>query len=222
MPTKITSDALARMVALLAAISMQLVLLTLFNQRKERTVQPSRAMTLVRVSDRSKTSQPSSTEPRALTPPRIHGTVLTSSAPSSRSTLPIPQATMQFDTQAIAAGAVAKIIAEENRRHLDGRKPLRISEPTTPSIFQSPRHSLGDVEHDPASQETKVWHNDNCLTLIKPKEASGSSLPNYRRCMFAIGTPEPRGDLFEHLKKQKPLPEARPGVPVELAYPEER
>lgn len=52
--------------------------------------------------------------------------------------------------------------------------------------------------------------------FINPKEAFGSSLRNYPRCMFQIGKLEPRGDLFEHLKKPKPLPEARPGVPMEL------
>jgi hypothetical protein len=37
--------------------------------------------------------------------------------------------------------------------------------------------------------------------------------------MFGIGKPEPRGDLFEHLRESKPLPQAKPGVPMELAYP---
>ena len=36
------------------------------------------------------------------------------------------------------------------------------------------------------------------------------------KCFFPIGKREPRGDLFEHLKKDRPLPELKEGTPGEL------
>jgi hypothetical protein len=216
-------DLLSRAVALLLACAVQLALVTMFTQRRERTLPATKTMTLIRIAEqpdpRSEAAE-SRREPAALSKAVI--------APSSSSPVSVPSenaprsAPLQIDTEAIAAAAVAKIIAEENRRHLDGRKPFQITEPTVPSVFEQPRRSLGDVEHDPASDVTTIWHSDDCFTLIKPKDPAGSSLPNYRQCMFKIGKPEPRGDLFEHLRKPKPLPEAKPGVPVELAYPEEK
>lgn len=219
-----SADLLARGVALLLALAVQLALTLMFSQRKERALSPTEALTLIQITEQIEPSVETaeiSREPVQVTERIIE--------PSSVSLIPVPSESSppphrlrEFDTQAIAARAVAKIIEEENRRHLDGRKPVTIIEPTVPSIFEQPRRSLGDVEHDPASDTTTVWHNENCFTLIKPKAAAGSSFPNYRQCMFGIGKPEPRGDLFEHLREPKPLPEAKSGVPLELAYPERK
>jgi hypothetical protein len=214
-------DLLSRAVAVLLALAVQVALMTMFSQRRERMLPPSRAMTLVRISDQPDPARESAKSPSTPKPSPENVVVPSSPSPISVQTEnAAPSIPLQLDTKVIAADAVAKIIAEENRRHLDGRKPLQITEPTTPSIFERPRRSLGDVEHDPASDVTTIWHSDNCFTLIKPKDPAGSSLPNYRQCMFKIGEPEPRGDLFEHLREPKPLPEAKPGVPMELAYPE--
>ena len=214
----------SRSFALLIALAVQLLLISMFSQRRERSLINTKSMTLIEIA-----KQPDApveivggfTEPVPL-PARIP-------QPSTPSTTPEPLASAapsnslrELNTQAIAARAVAKIIEEESRRHLNGRKPVTITAPPVPSMFEQPRHSLGDVEHDPASDITTVWHSDNCFTRIVPKAVAGSSLPNYRQCMFAIGKREPRGDLFEHLREPKPLPEAKPGVPIESAYSERR
>jgi hypothetical protein len=221
---KFDERAISRGVALLLAILVQLTLITLFNHRRQRILQPPRAMILIRIAEQADASVAPPAQPVELTwlPERA-------SVPSSKVREPAspPQpdaessAPVQLDTGAIAAEAVAKLIEEENRRHLDGRKPFKLNEPTVPSIFTAPRHSFGDEEHDPATEETKIWHSENCYTLLQPPDPHAVELPlKFPTCMFTIGKPEPRGDLFEHLKKPKPLPEAKPGVPVELAYPE--
>ena len=215
---------LSRGLALLLALAVQLALILMFNQRRERALTPTEALTLIEITEQSDSSVETaeiSGEPVQVTESIVE--------PSSALPIPVPSESppprhrlRELDTQAIAARAVAKIIEEENRRHLDGRKPVQITEPAVPTIFEPPRRSLGDVEHDPASDTTTIWHSENCFTLLKPKTLAGPSMPNYRQCMFGIGKPEPRGDLFEHLREPKPLPEAKPGVPVELAYPERK
>lgn len=215
-----SADLLSRGVALLVAVAVQLALITMFSQRRERMLPHTRAMTLTLIADKPEPSSEAGKRSDELI--RLPQRVLAPSRPTRASISPENAEPLELDTEAIATDAVAKIMAEENRRHLDGRKPVRIHEPTVPSVFEQPRRSPGDVEHDPASDETKVWLNVNCFTLIKPKDPTGSSLPNYSRCMFAIGEPEPRGDLFEHLREPKPLPEANPSVPAELAYPEKK
>lgn len=216
-------DTLSRGFALLLACAVQLVLISMFSQRRERTLIPTKAMTLIRISEQLDVPVETAESTDELI--RLPDNIV---EPSTRSRIAVPSqssphyALLELDTKAIAADAVAKIIDEENRRHLDGRKPVVITEPTVPSLFEQPRRSLGDVEHDPASDTTTIWHSENCFTLIKPKVPAGPSLPNYRQCMFGIGKPEPRGDLFEHLREPKPLPEAKPGVPMELAYPERK
>jgi hypothetical protein len=218
-----SANLIARSVALLLAFAVQLALIAMFSQRRERTLAPTKVMTLIRVAEQPDPSREVAKSAGELV--RMSKRVI---APVSPSPIPLPlenaapSTPLELDTKVIAADAVAKIIEEEKRRHLDGRKPIKIAEPTVPSLFEPPRRSLGDVEHDPASDVTTIWHSENCFTLIMPKDPAGSSLPNYRQCMFKIGKPEPRGDLFEHLRDPKPLPEAKPGVPVELAYPEKK
>ena len=215
---------LSRGFALLLAFAVQLVLISMFSQRRERTLTPTEAMTLIQIAEQIDPS----VEIAEILGDHVQ---VTESIIESSSASPVPVASesppplhrlRELDTQAIAARAVAKIIEEENRRHLDGRKPVQITEPTVPTIFEPPRRSLGDVEHDPASDTTTIWHSVNCFTLMKPQVLAGSSLPNYRQCMYGIGKPEPRGDLFEHLRAPRALPEPKPGVPAELAYPERK
>ena len=207
--------------ALLLALAVQVALLSMFSQRRERSLINTKSMTLIEI--KKQPNAPIETLEGSADSVRLPVSII---APSTSSPIlepfesALPSALQELDTEVIAARAVAKIIEEENRRHLDGRKPVTITEPTVPSIFEKPRRSLGDVEHDPASDTTTVWHSENCFTRIVPKDPAGSSLPNYRQCMFGLGKPEPRGDLFEHLREPKPLPEAKPGVPRELAYPE--
>lgn len=204
---------------------VQLALMTLFNQRKERALRPARAMLVVRIAEQPKASDPLPDLSVDLARSSIRASEPSNSAAFVAPTVQLPSESFpptQFDTGAIAAEAVATIIEEENRRYLDGRKPFKLNEPKVPSIFGgAPRHSFGDEEHDPATEETKIWHSENCYTLLAPPDPYASELPlKFPTCMFSIGKREPRGDLFEHLKKPKPLPEAKPGVPMELAYPE--
>jgi hypothetical protein len=221
---KFDEHAISRAVALLLAVAVQLALITLFNHRKQRILQPARTTILIRIAEQPAASDIPQAQRVELTRLPIRARVPSSEAPLSAPSTqidPEPLAPMHFDTGSIAAEAVAKLIEEENRPHLDGRKPFKLNEPTVPSIFRDPRHSFGDQEHDPATEETKIWHNKNCYTLLQPPDPHAVELPlKFPTCMFPIGKPEPRGDLFEHLKKPEPLPEAKPGIPVELAHPE--
>ena len=216
------ADWFSRGFALLLALAVQLLLISMFSQHRERSLTTSKAMTLIETAEQRYAPveiAESFAEPVPLPESIIEPLARSPIAePSERA--PPTRTLRTLDKEVIAAQAVAKIIEEENRRHLDGRKPVTILEPTVPSIFEQPRRSLGDVEHDPASDTTTIWHSENCFTRIVPEAIAGPSFPNYRQCMFGIGKPKPRGNLFEHLRAPKPLPEARPGVPVELAYPE--
>ncbi|HEY6641401.1 hypothetical protein [Povalibacter sp.] len=42
-----------------------------------------------------------------------------------------------------------------------------------------------------------------------------------RKCTMPVGKREPRGDLFEHLKKDRPLPAPKAGTVAELPEPQE-
>ena len=219
-----------RLAAALLAIALHVVAIPFFNMRREREPRKERAMTLVRVAEHREA--PKSRPARPANPPVSSGgsvrqpTEISNPAVSPAPPLSESSVTENFDTEKIAARAIGKLMREEGYRHLDGRKPVTVNEPIPPSIFDKPRRAPGDIDHDSVQGSTYIWHSENCYTLLEfptlkdPNQIIGA--PNPPMCQFGFGEREPRDDLFEHLKKTKPLPEAKPGVPIELAYPEKK
>lgn len=119
---------------------------------------------------------------------------------------------------AIAAeAAIDAIVRDEAYRPLGPReKKHQIVEPEAPrSIFEEPKRRYGDIAPN-ALDKTSVWHNEHCYTqLEEPVSARPSSVNplNPVVCVIPIGKKEPRGDLFEHLKKAYPDPHPKAADP---------
>lgn len=103
----------------------------------------------------------------------------------------------------------------ERYRNFGPRKPGPEPDPEPPSIFEPKRQVKGetgvDVHGDPVVRLSEHCYQE----LEKPVPTArdyGSSLPLMTKCTFPIGKREPRGDLFKHLKKSRPLPQSPPGT----------
>jgi hypothetical protein len=106
----------------------------------------------------------------------------------------------------------------ERYRNLGARKPLSSPDPEAPALFEQEKPAFGETAED-AMGEPIVKLSKNCYrelagTVNTAKDyvemASAAKLaPPLVKCMFKAGSPEPRGDLFEHLKKERPLPEVK-------------
>ena len=77
-----------------------------------------------------------------------------------------------------------------------------------------------DIHNDPV-----VRLNNSCYQKLEKTAQTAQDWVNPRprevRCLFNVGSREPRGDLFEHLKKDRPLPSPKEGVPIELPQRQE-
>lgn len=115
--------------------------------------------------------------------------------------------------------AIAAIVREESYRSLGPReKRFQIVEPKAPPpLFEEPKHRSGDIAPNPMGYES-VWYNEHCFTqleqpVIPHLPRVGGPGVNAVNCMWPMGKREPRGDLFEHLKKNRdkaPLPGETP------------
>lgn len=107
---------------------------------------------------------------------------------------------------AAATAAVAKAIKEGSYQPLGPLERDSAGSTAAPSIFETPRRKAGDIDHDPVSGRTLIWHNENCFTELRfatikdPNALVGA--PNPPKCMFPIGKRKPRGDLFESIGKK--------------------
>jgi hypothetical protein len=113
--------------------------------------------------------------------------------------------------------AIDSIMREESYRSLGPReKRFQIVEPKPPPpLFEEPKHRSGDIAPNPMGYDS-VWHNHRCFTQLEqpiiphlPAAPGDTSSVNPVKCFWPLGTPEPRGDLFEHLKRKRdkaPLP----------------
>lgn len=111
------------------------------------------------------------------------------------------------------SGGIAGQATVEDLVRREGYRPLgpRTKQPDAPggapSIYTTPKHKLGDVEPDPLNYDI-VWLNDRCYIElgkpVTPRADAREGFPNIPKCrLIGIGRKEPRGDLFEHLKRDK-------------------
>jgi hypothetical protein len=123
-----------------------------------------------------------------------------------------------------AQAAIDAIIREEAYRSVGPReKRHQIMEPKPPpSLFgPPPKHRAGDIAENPMGYDS-VWHNEHCFTQLKqptipnlPRSPGDTVETNPMTCLFPMGPREPRGDLFEHLKRKRdkaPLPGEKPAA----------
>lgn len=108
----------------------------------------------------------------------------------------------------------------ERYRNLGPRKPPPEPEPEPPSIFEPERDVTGEIAEDVMGNPV-VRLNKHCYQELgdkrNPTERRGDlSPPPLTKCLFRIGKRKARGDLFDHLKKERPLPEKKETVKSEL------
>jgi hypothetical protein len=78
-----------------------------------------------------------------------------------------------------------------------------------PSPFEPPpRHKFGELDED-ALRNPILWLSANCY--LRPKDLQAQPGDPFADvpmtfCSFPFGKRHPRGDLFEHLRKQPPVP----------------
>ncbi|MBM0105444.1 hypothetical protein JM946_11830 [Steroidobacter sp. S1-65] len=106
---------------------------------------------------------------------------------------------------AAATAVVAKAIKDGSYHPLGPVERERAGSTMAPSVFETPRRKAGDIDHDPVSGRTLIWHNENCFTELRfptikdPNALVGA--PNPPKCMRSIGERKARGDLFESMGK---------------------
>ena len=66
-----------------------------------------------------------------------------------------------------ASAAVGKAIRAQNHSALGPVEPDAAEAPAEPSIFESPRHEAGDIDHDATQGRTLIWHNEDCFTELR-------------------------------------------------------
>lgn len=136
-------------------------------------------------------------------PPPILPPLDVDSAPASAD-LALPD-WKQSGTQA----AIDVARAGSNYRPLGPRprtEEPRVEKPRSP--FTEPRHKKGETDLDPMGNPI-MWVSDKCY--LRPRNLyaqPGDPFANIPMtlCRFPLGKLEPRGDLFEHLRKQPPQP----------------
>ena len=103
--------------------------------------------------------------------------------------------------------AVAGIIRNEGYRAPGPREPSGLREERLPAAPFEPRpqHKLGDTGEN-ALGDTVVWHSKSCYTVLEPAfntfGQQGVKRDGQFMCIMPVGKEEPRGDLFDHLKKK--------------------
>ncbi len=218
-----TGDTSTRVGAFVAAalLHLPLILATSSRERPESTARSLRVRFIAQASDVAMTQR--------ATPviEDIQPTTRRASAPRSPPMdmdppVPTPPNLIErtdwyLQSELASKAAIDGIIREEAYRSIGPReKRHQIVEPKPPPpLFREPKHRPGDIAPN-AMDLNSVWHSEHCFTQLErptipylPKGPGDLSGTNPVKCMFPLGKAEPRGDLFEHLKKERdkaPLP----------------
>ena len=107
------------------------------------------------------------------------------------------------------SGADAAADAARKEYRALGPRPIdpQIKAPRSP-FKPPPKHKPGELGED-ALENPVLWLSDNCYIRFEnrklPLDDPFRSIP-MSLCTFPVGKLEPKGDLFEHLRKPQPLP----------------
>jgi hypothetical protein len=129
----------------------------------------------------------------------------------------------QIDWTAAAAGEARRAAQggdANGYRSFGPRKPGAPPQEDAPTIFEAPKHVRGEESVD-AFGDPIVWLNDHCYKELPRLITTARDLPAERplaafKCQFAAGKSAPRTDLFDSLKRDRPLPAPKPGSAIEL------
>lgn len=202
----------------LIVIVAHIALLFLLSQRQRRETSDARSMQLVFIPQRDVSVAPRvpsiPLHPKQTSPRRIENPF--AAVPSNDSQLSKPPVDWHASGNAAASDAVAEQLRKESYRNFGApkRDPVEVS---APSVFEEPKHKAGDIENDQANGIARVYHSEHCFTqldyptLKDPGEELKSKI-NLPRCMYDVGKKAADGDLFEHLKKEQPLPGLKVGT----------
>jgi hypothetical protein len=134
-----------------------------------------------------------------------------------------PSAPRQIDWGAHAAFNAKRAVEEslpERYRYFGPRRPSPEPEPEPPSVFEEERKVHGEIGEDalgnPVVKLNKYCYQELEKNVPTAHDYGQPPQPKMTKCLFPIGKREPRGDLFEHLKKDRPLPELKEGTESEL------
>ncbi|MGH8176143.1 MAG: hypothetical protein ACREV5_07790 [Steroidobacter sp.] len=199
-----------RAVALVAAVLLHAPLLFV-GQLRQKPHEQSRAievrLDLDQTRVRTPEEIPSSSPARATSNTARVRLPSQDPTPESRTAPPVD---WQASGALSAQSTVDSLIRNEGYRDLGPRRAPPFTEPASPpSVFEEPKHRYGEVERDPAGYD-RVWHNERCYTELgspvsaRPTARIGNVV--VPKCMMSFGKKAPRGDLFEHLKRDKEPP----------------
>ena len=149
---------------------------------------------------------------------------LPTTTPDTTPAEPLPP--RQIDWSVHGAYAAKKAVEDsltDKYLNMGPRRPGPPPEPVPPALFEEEKEVFGeegtDIHNDPVVRLNKYCYQELERT-VRTAQDWVNPRPREVRCMFNVGSREPRGDLFEHLKKGRPLPAPKGGVPIEL--PERR
>lgn len=107
------------------------------------------------------------------------------------------------------SGADAAADAASKSYRSLGPRPREPAVKQPPSPFAPPpRHKYGEVDVD-EQKNPILWLSEHCWLRPRNLRAEpGDPFANISMsfCSFALGKKEPRGNLFEHLRKEPPVP----------------
>lgn len=136
------------------------------------------------------------------------------SAPSVPALAPVePLPPRQIDWAAQATFNAKKTVEDavtERYRNLGARRTEPQASGSPPSIFSPEAKSFGDLDRD-IDDNPRVRLNEHCYfelddLILSASDMVTSGLPPMVKCSGKVGKREPRGDLFEHLKRERPPP----------------
>lgn len=228
MRARITGDRAVRVGALVAVAVLHLPVM-LATSSRERVEPSARALRIRFIASTPRNDHPAKEDVQ------VHEEIGTSArvsalraVPEARADVPAPSTAPRTDwylqSEIASQAAIDAIIRDEAYRALGPReKRHQIVEPKPPPpLFEEPKYRAGDIAPNPMGLDS-VWHSNRCFTQLEqplipylPRGPGELSSVNQVKCLFALGKEEARGDLFEHLKKERdkaPLPGESPRTP---------
>lgn len=109
----------------------------------------------------------------------------------------------------LSARATASTASSDRYRSLGPREAEPEHQSPDPALFETPERRAGSVDND-VHGDPIVWVNEYCYQeLEKPVPTARDVTRQPKKtieppkCVFPVGKPEPRGDLFAHIRKQR-------------------
>lgn len=148
-------------------------------------------------------------------PPPLAEPLATPSAPVQAPSLllPVPEAIppppMEYDWYGDARAVAGALGGSTERRTFgsapaEPRRKLKSKPEGPPPFFEQPLPRVGTTVRTPEG-ETILWVSDYCFISLSSQSLTmrdfHDARQGVRQCIIPLGKAEPRGDLFDHLKR---------------------